>query len=168
MKDIHDWNPIRVPVKLVEGQWEFFYGGGLPIKDGAIGDLLVDRAAITDKKFLSLLNRVSKHKILEAGTDLLVALTVKPETSLNDALTRKLLSPNNPTISLDASYYFTPRSPQTRFVRIFIDGPTEGQKKRDPTEKGGVWLHLKGLEPNGISTSKVRVRKKYPPRLPKV
>ena len=32
---------ITVPVKRVGANWEFFYGGDVPVKDGTIADLVV-------------------------------------------------------------------------------------------------------------------------------
>ena len=41
---------IRIPVRLVDGRWEFFYGGGVPVRTGATGDLVIEkgRADILD------------------------------------------------------------------------------------------------------------------------
>jgi hypothetical protein len=157
MRDIYEYDPIRIPVKLVEGQWEYFYGGGLPIKNGSIGDLVVDKSTITDGKFLAQLKRGSKHKILEAGTPLLVALTIKQPAKLSDALTLHLLATGKEEPRLGDAYHYTPRSADTRFIRITISGPTERQKRDDPKEQGGVWIHLEGLQPKGVSTSTVRI-----------
>ena len=59
MRNIYKHDPIRIPVKLVGEQWEYFYGGGLPLRNGSIGDLLVDKSAIEDPKFLAKLKRPS-------------------------------------------------------------------------------------------------------------
>ena len=84
--DINHETPIRIPVRLVDGVWEYFYGGGLPIEDGAIGSLQVDRHTIQDEEFLSLIKRKTSHKILHQGTELLVALTIKSEPKLSGHL----------------------------------------------------------------------------------
>jgi len=157
VKNLDDWNPLRIPVKLVDGQWEFLYGGGLPIKNGAVGDLVVDRDAVEDKLFVAQLTRTSKHKVLEAGTDLLVAVTVKPEPSLSPELMKCLLPIKAPELQLGDAYYHSLRSPQTRFVRVWVVEPTARQLRRAPDETGGVWLHLKGLETTGITTSAIRL-----------
>lgn len=155
--DIYSWNPIRVPVKLVDGHLEYFYGGLLPVKNGTVGDLLVSKDAIDDKEFLATLQRKSAHKILDSDTELLVALTIKQASALDANLVRHLLPNDGKQIPLGDTYYYTERSPQTKFVRIKIVGPTERQKKTDPKEKGGVWLHLEGLLAKGITTSTVKI-----------
>ncbi len=159
MRNIYKLEPVRIPVKLVDGQWEFFYGGGLPIKNGTVGDLLIDKDAIEDKKFLSQLKRHSKHKILETGAELLVALTIKQggllDKQLDETLKSQLLSARDKKLMLGDAYFFTTRSPDTRFVKIHIAGPTKGQKRLNPAESGGVWLHLQGLQPKGVSSSLV-------------
>jgi hypothetical protein len=44
MRSIFEQSPIRIPVKLIDEKWEYFYGGGLPIKAGTIGDLIIDNS----------------------------------------------------------------------------------------------------------------------------
>lgn len=150
-------SPIRISVRLVDGKWEYFYGGELPIKDGTIGELILDKYSIEDKTFLDLLNRKSTHKIFEVGAQLLVALTIKPKYELDKSLTRHLKRAIDYNITFGAQYFDTQRSTDTHFVSIWIDGPTERQRKLDPNEKGGVWLHLEGLEPKGLTTSTVKL-----------
>jgi hypothetical protein len=159
MRNIYKHDPIRIPVKLVGEQWEYFYGGGLPIRNGSIGDLLVDKSAIEDPKFLAKLKRPSKHKILEVGTSLLVALTVRPQATLTDELKNHLLLKGKEDLELGDAYYYTPRSANTKFISIEISGPTERQKRFDPNEQGGVWIHMEGLQPKGVSSSTVRLPK---------
>ncbi len=155
MRSIYDLDPIRIPVKLVEGQWEYFYGGGLPVSNGTVGDLIVDKSSIEDNKFLANLKRGSKHKILEPGTQLLVAVTVKQPPDIGQKLKAHLLPMGSAGPNLGDAYYRTPRSADTRFVEISIGGPTERQKRHDPNEDGGVWLHVEGLIPKGISSSTI-------------
>lgn len=147
--------PIRIPVKLVDGQWEFFYGGPLPIRDGAVGDLVVDKYTITDKEFLARLKMNVEHKILGVGTELRVALTIKPDPSV-DAKLKEYLIPMNAK-ELGDNFFHTSRSPDTQFVNVCIGKPTSRQEKINPAETGGVWLQLQGTQPKGISTSRVVV-----------
>jgi len=148
-------NLIRVPIKLRDSRWEYFYGGGLPIADGTVGYLAVDRSSIKDKHFLAYLTQTAKHKILAEGTRLLVALTVKSPSNLSRDLQNHLLpgSKNSPQLGVDC--FSTPRSSDTRFVPVNIGGPTERQKRHDPSETGGVWLHVEGLVPKVVSSSTV-------------
>lgn len=149
-------NPIRIPVKLAGKQWEYFYGGHLPIRDGAVGDLIVDKCMIEDSKFVANLKHPSKHKILEAGTSLLVALTIRKGISLNENLKKHLQSKDNrPDLSLGDAYYSKLRSPHTQFVTVTIGPPNERQKRLDPEHQGGVWLHMEGHQPKGVSSSTV-------------
>lgn len=43
------------------------------------------------------------------------------------------------------------------FVAVTIDGPNKQQLQRDPKATGGVWLRLDGIQPKGLSTSRVVV-----------
>lgn len=155
MRSIFDLDPVRIPVKLVDGQWEYFYGGSLPVKDGSVGDLVVDRSRIEDKKFLASLKCASKHKILEIGTTLLVALTVKHPLDIGPELVQYLQPVGSGGPDLGNAYYWTTRSGDTRFVQISVGGPTAVQRQLDPEEKGGVWLHVEGLVPKGVSSSTI-------------
>jgi len=157
MKNIYDHDPVRIPVKLADGNWEYFYGGMLPIKAGAVGDLIIDKSAIADKKFLEQLKQPSRHKILDESTELLVALTIKKTTVLPFELHKYLESTGQQGPSLGDAYYSILRSPDTRFVRVTISGPTEQQKRKKPEDRGGVWLHLEGMQPKGIVSSTVQL-----------
>lgn len=159
--DSRKWNLpdlVRIPVKLVGTQWEYFYGGGLAIKDGAVGDLMVDKVVVTDPLFLAQLRRRSSHKILEPGTELLVGLTIRP-ARFDDARWRQFLELEVKNPNLDFACFYIDRSPDTRFVKISIGGPTKRQAEKDPKATGGVFLHLKGLHPAGVSSSLVNLPK---------
>ena len=70
----------------------------------------------------------------------------------------KLFHPTGSTgPQLGDAYYFAPRSGYTRFVSIWIGEPTPIQKQVDPKAQGGVWLHVQGLEPKGLTSSSVRL-----------
>lgn len=146
---------VRIPVKLVDGHWEFFYGGALPVKDGSMGDLVVSMGAIKDPNLLRLLTNESKHKILDEGVELLVALTIRPEPQLSAAKRRRLIPRDAPGLKLSAAYYDAFRSQDTQFVKIRI-GPTRSEQGQLlSSNEGGVWLHLQGMQPKRISTSSV-------------
>jgi hypothetical protein len=149
-----DTPKLRIPVKLVQGQWEYFYGGGVPVAEGTIGDLVVERAAVTDRDFLGALRRPSVHRVLNEGTNLMVALTIR--TPLDQQLQAHLreLRPEERA----AEYYESVRPAQTRFVQITIGAPTAAAFKRLGREDaGGVWLHFEGTQPKGVSVSSVQL-----------
>lgn len=140
---------IRVPVALVEGRWEFLYGGAVKVKEGACGELHLDKSYFTDSEFLKTLTEKRLVAVLEAGTELRVALTVKP--GLNQALLSFLL----PRVRAPHAY-MTKISVDTRFVSIRLGGPTEAQKKKE-IEKGGLFLMLEGMEPRAIESGMVEL-----------
>lgn len=43
---------IRVPVKLADGHWELLYGRPVKVKEGALGELHLDRIHFNDEQFL--------------------------------------------------------------------------------------------------------------------
>ena len=142
-------NTIRVPVALVAGRWEFLYGGAVKVKEGATGELHLDQTYFTDKKFLKALTTKRKVAVLPAGTELRVALTVKYDL---DAKLHSFLLPHGAT-----QHDHTAKiSVDTRFVSIHLAGPTDGQRKKK-VERGGLFLHLEGMEPRAIESGMVNL-----------
>jgi hypothetical protein len=129
---------IRVPVKLVDGQWELLYGGAVKVTDGALGDLHVDRRFFTDQEFLKALTEKRSAKVLPQGTELRIALTIKP--GLPDEATKKLL-PHGATRHTHPATL----SAQSRFVSVWLAGPNE-QQLRKGNREGGLTLCLEGTE----------------------
>lgn len=140
---------IRVPVKLVDGNWELLYGGAVKVKNGAVGELHLDHIHFTDKNFLKALTNKQQVPILAAGTELRVALTVKPglDAALRPHLLARDATPHRRTTKL---------SDETRFVAIHLAGPTWAQqKKTNDVAHGGLFLMLEGMEPRAIESGMV-------------
>lgn len=70
-------NTVRVPVKWVNGHWELLYGGGIPVKEGTLGELRLDVSQIEDERFLTAVTKKTKIQILDEGVELRVALTIQ-------------------------------------------------------------------------------------------
>lgn len=142
-------NVIRVPVKLVDGVWELLYGGAVKVENGAVGELHLDRMYFTDAKFLKALTERRQVPVLPQGTELRVALTVKPglEHWLPPFLLHREATKHNHTARI---------SVDTRFVSITLGGPTEAQRERG-IENGGLWLWLEGTEPRSIESGTVKL-----------
>lgn len=68
---------IRVPVKLVDTHWELLYGGPVKVREGAVGELHLDKSSFDDAKFLKALTEKRCVRILSPGTQLQIALSVK-------------------------------------------------------------------------------------------
>lgn len=138
---------IRVPVKLVDGQWELLYGGPVKVKDGAFGELHLDRVHFTDKAFLKALTEKRKVAVLPNGTELRVALTIKSDLDqrLRPFLHDYASTPHDHTAKISA---------ETRFVSVRLVGPTQAQQ-RQKIEAGGLWLWLEGMEPRGVESGMV-------------
>lgn len=142
---------IRVPVKLVDGQWELLYGGAVKVCEGAIGELHLDKSCFDDAKFLGALTEKRCVPILPAGIELQVALSVKPglpqhlRTCLRPG--KALTHPNTDHLSTD-----------TQFVSVLLGGPRERQARRGESE-GGLKLWLEGMEPRSIESGTVGLPK---------
>ena len=137
-------NPIpkrlKLPVHLVNGRWEFFYGGAVPVADGTQAEMLIDSARIADKDFLDrITQRVVSH-CLPRGTRLMVALSIHDPTGHEVLVRPNGLSPSN--IKVDSSHL---PAVATQFVPV-----TLGAVRKTPTTEmfwgdGGLWMVVSGL-----------------------
>jgi len=143
---------VRVPVKLVDGQWELLYGGPVKVQNGSIGELHLEKSNFSDSTFLKALIEKRSVEILPQGTELRVALTIRPQT-LPRSLLSLLLNPDDTPHLLT-----TALSVDTRFIPVHLAGPTEAQRKKSKVV-GGLWLQLEGMEPRGIESGSVRLQK---------
>jgi hypothetical protein len=105
----------------------------------------------TDKKFLKALTTKRQVPILTVGTELRVALTVKPDL---DAMLWPHLLAHDAT----PHRHTTKLSVETRFVSIRLAGPTVAQQKKVKEKgaaRGGLFLLLEGMEPRAIESGMV-------------
>lgn len=138
---------IRIPVHVVEGQWELLYGGPIKVKNGSFGELLVSRSQIEDKAFLQMLTQKRWVHILDQGTELRVALTIREK--LGPPMGKLLISKSKMKLDHTANI-----SVDSSFLSVFLDKPTELQIKQGKRQ-GGLWLELEGLEPRTLESSQV-------------
>lgn len=142
---------VRVPVQWVNGHWELIYGGGVPVMEGACGELILDQSTIADPQFLNAVTRKTVIKILAEGTELRVALTIREP--LPAGLAQFLLPRDATKHSHTAGI-----SRQSRFVSIWLSGPSATQQRKGKT-KGGLWLSLEGPEPRELESGVVQLPK---------
>lgn len=127
---------VRLPVKWVDGEWEFLYGGSVPVRDGALGELTISVHQIADEQFRDRVARTLTVRILEEDTALLVALS--------DPNTKGAMVGDLPP---DVKIHDLPAG-VTRMVRIKL-GPlgSKGEQANllEKFKTGGLWLKLTGL-----------------------
>jgi hypothetical protein len=149
-----DWTAkVTVPVKRVGDRWEFFSGGDVPVREGTLGELTLSAEQITDESFRQRVMQELTVKILDEGTELLVALS---DRDTNGRRAGAWPEPYPPSVPPGT----------TRFERIWL-GPVK--KKPDEQvldaelERGGLWLKLKGLERCELQGSTVRMPTGFQP-----
>jgi hypothetical protein len=147
----HDPNwseQITVPVRRVGDRWEFFYGGDVPVRDGALGHLTVGAAQVIDKAFLQRLQQPAVVKVLPEGAPLLVALSDKQNRNLPHALWERMSQKDVPAET-------------TRLERVFLGPRRPGMVLPDdddatpPDRSGGLWLRVKALDKTELVSSVV-------------
>lgn len=144
---------IRIPAKRVDGRWEFLYGGGIPVIEGAYAEIVVAKSSVADSKFLERLKRKSSYKIMDSGTKLIVAMTIKDKLKIRSDLLTHLNSIDMNKISSDKKFSRYGVGPQTRFAEIVVGNASKRALALGEPAKGGVWLELEGMEPQGLSVS---------------
>lgn len=156
-----DWSAkVTLPMKRVGDRWEFFYGGDVPVKDGAIADLTVNTCDLTDDKFRQRVTQEALVRILPEGAELCVALSDRSENS------RRRLGnwPDKYPVALPPG--------TTRIERIWLGPPKK--KKPEPQTKlegvpeaddsqGGLWLKVKGLARCELHGSTVKLPEGFDP-----
>jgi hypothetical protein len=138
---------IRIPVRYIDGHWELAYGGAVKVKNGSAADLVIPREQIDDAALLRALTAKRWVRILEEGTELRLALTVR--TKLDPDLSKLLVKGTSVH-----SESMGKLSGETQFVAVNLGPPTKAQTKRKET-KGGLWLALEGIEPRALESSAV-------------
>src|SRR3546814_371937 len=152
-----DWTEqVTLPVKRVGTQWEFLYGGDVPVKDGTLGELTLSANQIVDQRFRERVTAELTVKVLDEGSPLLVALS---DRSRNGA--RVGTWPKEDVYELTLG--------TTRLERILLGHQKERPSREllsDPPERGGLWLKRKGLERTDRKSTRQNSRHKLAVRLP--
>ena len=79
---------VRFPVKVMDGELKFFYGGDLPvINNGTIGELIIPEFCIPKDYRLSLIRKEAKKVFLPEGTALMARLSPKSNDSTKKSIT---------------------------------------------------------------------------------
>jgi hypothetical protein len=133
----------------VGDRWEFFYGGDVPVRDGALGNLTVNTHQITDKDLLQRLQKPAVVKVLPEGTPLLVALSSDcGGGGLFDEVWHLI---NHKDLPASATWMEMVRlgPPKPNVSRIkFGEGVAEDQT-------GGLWLKVKGFDKTELISSTI-------------
>ncbi len=152
-----DWTrKLTLPVKMVNGQWEFLLGGAVPVKDGTLAELTVALDRITDAEFAKRVTAESTVKVLPAGTKLYVALSDRASA----------LQPADMFERIDIDYQYLPRG-YARFLAITIGPPTDQQAKQrglfEEEKEGGLFLRQIGLDRTEILSSSIKLPEGFHP-----
>jgi hypothetical protein len=146
---------LRIPVRLVNGQWEFKLGGQVPVKEFSDAELVLHRSAIESNAFLDLMEERARHKVLDEGTPLRVSLTVKPENPPSKELKQLLIPYDEMSQQIGAEFMDNWSAVPPSFVQVEIAGPNEKQARLFDTERGGLWLVTRGIEADGLASTRI-------------
>jgi hypothetical protein len=131
---------VTLPVKLINGRWELLYGGGIAVREGALGELTVAVSSIDDQVFLERLTNVVTVKVLDQGSELRVAL--RDRGGAQPAADRP-----------DVHHGDLPPG-CNRFERIVIASTSPATKVLSRTE-GGLWIRQRGVDRTQLVCSSV-------------
>lgn len=109
---------VVIPVRVVNGFFQYFYGGALPrLKERTIFDMIVPEWAIEDANFIKLLNVSHYKELLPKGAHIFAA--VSPSQVPEDLRISALLL--HSIIKLNASPVIASMFPDSRFVEIVLE-----------------------------------------------
>jgi hypothetical protein len=149
---------VRIPVRLIDGTWEYEFGGIVPARPSAVGELVLKQSDIVDIEFLANLRSKARFKILDEGAELLVSLNIKETGSLSPEQIA-LLIPYDKMVGKIAREFFTREwsSGDLRFVQVRLAEPSKKQMRTLATETGGLWLLTEGTKATGLASTMVRL-----------
>lgn len=128
------WNSVdhvTLPVKLVDGRWELLYGGSTGAGEGTFGELRVAVSSIEDQAIRERLTKTVTVKVLDEGTELLIAL--------RDRSVCQRFEEWPPVDSADVP------GGCTCFERVWIGPASRSTEPIDP-ESGGLWIRQRGVD----------------------
>lgn len=81
---------VKIPIKVVDNEFKFFYGGELPkILDGAIGEIILPAYAIKNDYRVDKIGQRTRRQFLPKNTTLLVKISSK-SNSYNSGFLKKM------------------------------------------------------------------------------
>jgi hypothetical protein len=140
---------VRLPVRMVDGQWESIYSGPLGVRDGSLAELTLFLRDLTDPSLAQALSAKRSVQVFSPGAELRIALTIR--TRLPVELTQFLIHPGSMKIGVTETL---PAS--SRFVAVTVGAsplPGTGEERR------GVWLTFEGLDAKAIESGPIELPK---------
>jgi hypothetical protein len=146
---------VQIPVRVVKGRLQFFYGGDLPeLKDDTVGDLIVPENAIIDKAKLQQISNEMIKELLPIDTNLMIQISAESVKKIGDTL-RKYLCHNLKTMPPLVN----------PFVEIYLKQPLRiklrGTKKGDLEPCLCAIPSLNDLEATSINHAYTLVSEKF-------
>jgi len=118
---------LTIPVKVVKGEFHYFYGGQLPsLAEGTICDLIVPVWAFEDKNFLAKLEARQVEELLPKGARIFTAISSAgvPIHFRNLAFTSKELAQNfGGRHAEEVKQKLFANNPDSLFVEVVLEEP---------------------------------------------
>lgn len=141
---------LKLPVRMVDGGWEFFFGGAIPVKEGACAEIFLETSTITDKEFVARVTQKVLTQCLPQGSVLMVALSVR-ELPFHPIL----WWPNSQTAKSIKVHHGDLPSVTSMFVPVTL-GPADRPNAQGLLpDGGGLWLTVSGFGECELSSSTV-------------
>lgn len=146
---------LRIPVRYVEDRWECAYGGVVPVANNTKAELVIRSDAIGDQSFLQRMRAKSSIKVLDEGVVLHAYLATKDQKGLTDEQKRHLIAWKDMLPKIATEYIDNWSSGGLSVVKVTIGNPTDQQKKKFETDKGGLWLLTEGPKAVGVQSTRI-------------
>jgi hypothetical protein len=139
-----------------EGAWHRVEGGNVPVRDGAIAELIVRQKDIVDDEFLASMLKEDTVRVLAEGMPLYAYVMVKDVDKIPRHLADHLIRPKEVSNMVAIEYLDNWSGGELSLVRVEL-----GQLDPDVTthpdddEGGGLWMRVRGRDVVGLATSQI-------------
>lgn len=144
---------VRIPVRVIDGQWEVEFGGKVPVSEGQVAELIVPERAITEPAFLAEMKRRVVLPVLPRGTKVRAYLATKGLKDVTEDQRKQLLPWPDWPKHVSPMAIDNWNSGELSFFELTIGPPSARQQMDKQLRVGGLWLEIKGRKATSLISS---------------
>lgn len=146
---------VRIPMRHIDGKWEFELGGNVAAAHGTIAELVVSSAALSDRELVKQLLSETRIRILDQGTSLRMFVVTGERSELSEVQRKVLISWRDVESQFAPGQLDNWSSKPPSLIEIALSEPSERQLRVNSEETGGLWLRLEGTRAIGLISSTI-------------
>jgi hypothetical protein len=147
---------IRVKVRYSEGAWHRDEGGDVPVRDGAVAELIVRQRDIVDQDFLSSMLKEHSVRVLSEGQPLYAYVMVKDFDKIDPTLATYLIRPQKVSNMVAVEFLDNWSGGELCLVKVALGKlDPDAMINSDDDQGGGLWMRVRGRDVVGLVTSQI-------------